>query len=156
MDDPAGITFRGADPPAQIIVEATARLRIVELLRVGAGDTFTVCFIPQNQNAGLRIVHETPVRDLQNVYDFPLGINDHQRFFDLSFRASCHNTVFFVFSVKLSFFPSAGSVCRRNRFGVLRMQQQAVRKNCHTAVFPANYAFAERKNLPGMHFKPPY
>ena len=25
----------------------------------------------------------------------------------------------------------------------------------HTAVFPANYSFAERKNLQGMHFKPP-
>lgn len=116
MDDPARIAFRGADPPAQIIVEAAARLRIVELLRMGASDALAVCFIPQNQNPGLRVVHETPVRYLQNVYDFPLGIDDHQRFSDLSFRASCHNTVFFVFSVKLSFFPSGPINRRKVRF----------------------------------------
>lgn len=47
MDDPARIAFRGADPPAQIIVEAAARLRIVELLRMGASDALAVCFIPR-------------------------------------------------------------------------------------------------------------
>jgi hypothetical protein len=38
------------------------------------------------------------------------------------------------------FFPLLGSFAGGTASGFLRMRFQAVRKSCHTAVFPANYA----------------
>ena len=54
----------------------------------------------------------------------------------------------------LSFFPLLGSFFCLNRLGFYgcgtRLPEQL-----HTTAFPANYTFAERKNLQEIHFKPP-
>ena len=68
----------------------------MELLRMGAANALAVHFVSQNQSSGLRAIHKPPVRYPENIYDFPLDMDDHQGFFNLSLRACGHLAIFFI------------------------------------------------------------
>ena len=55
------------------------------------------------------MIHETPIGDLENVYDFSFDVDNHQDFFNLSFCTFSH-FVNFLFDVQLLFFPLSRSL----------------------------------------------
>lgn len=63
---------------------------------MGAANVLAVHFIAQYQDAGLRVVHEPPVGDLENVYDFPFDMDNHEGFFNRPLCAVCRSVVLLV------------------------------------------------------------